>query len=304
MTGPKIGVNELVHLYHDGAFGRRELLERLTKLTGSAVVAAAVLAADTTAPVCGTCPADVKVPADAPDLDTADVQFPGDASTLNAYTARLKSDNPTPLPAVLVIHENQGLTEHIRDVTRRVARAGYFALGVDLLSRVGGIANYPDPAQRVAAYNSLSADARLADMLTSVAYMKSRTDLVSGDKVGIVGFCAGGGNVWTMAVSSDDIGASVVYYGQPPAVDQLDNLKAPVLCHYAELDMNFSTRVLQTAPSLLTKKKSFELHIYKGVGHAFNNDTGPAYNHDAACKAWARTIEWFDQNLKPAPAAG
>ena len=294
-------VEELVHLYVDGAFNRRELIQRVARHTGSVAAAMAALSGFPIAQAqTATCSADASVPADAPDLRVADVQFAGEASTVLGYLAYPRTDGSQLWPGVLVIHENRGMVEHIRDVTRRVARAGYVALGVDLLSRQGGTAQFTDATQQSAAYNRTTLDERRADLISGLAYLKS-LDMVRFNRIGVVGFCAGGGNAWHLAVNVSELKAVVAFYGTPiPPADQLALIKSPVLGLYAELDRNLT---LQTAPTLTTmigQQKTFGLHVYQGVGHAFHNDTGPAYDPAAACNAWARTLAWFSKFLNTA----
>jgi len=292
-------IGSLVHLYFDGAFSRRELVRRVAGHTGSIAAAAAVLANMGVAEAQQlSCASDVRVPSDAPDLITQDLQFPGDAGPLFAYMAQPRTDDSYPLPGVLVIHQNRGLVDYIKDVTRRVARAGYVGLGIDLLSRQGGTQQFTDPAAQMQAYNRTTQDERRADLLSAIAFMKSQP-AIQPAALGAVGFCAGGGNCWDLAVNSPDVAAAVVFYGAPPApIEQLDNLAAPVLGNYAELDRTLTARTPDIITGMLNRKKSFELHIYQGVNHAFHDDTGPAYDPAAACEAWARTIAWFDKFLK------
>jgi carboxymethylenebutenolidase len=243
------------------------------------------------------------VPADAPDLATQNLQYPGDAGPLFAYMAQPRTDDTSALPAVLVIHQNRGLVDYIADVTRRVARAGYVGLAVDLLSRQGGTQQFPDPVTQMQAYNRTTQDERRADLLASLAFMKTQPS-IRPDALGAVGFCAGGGNCWDLAVSSPDVAAAVVFYGAPPSpIELLDNVAGPVLGNYAELDRTLTGRTPDIITGMLNRKKSFELHIYQGVNHAFHDDTGPAYDPAAACEAWARTIAWFDKFLKQPKAA-
>src|SRR5712675_2319466 len=139
-------IEALVHLYVDGAFSRRELIQRVAAHTGSVAAAITALAGYSllNAQSVSTCNTDASVPADAPDLNVADVEFPGEAGSILGYLASPKTISGQ-LPAVIVIHENRGLVDHIKDVTRRVARAGYVGLGVDLLSRQGGTQQFTDP---------------------------------------------------------------------------------------------------------------------------------------------------------------
>jgi dienelactone hydrolase len=324
-------IEELAHLYVDGAFDRRELLRRVAGVTGS--IAAATIALESLGlaaerkdgrdgkdgrdeELC-TCPEDVRVPEDARDLEVMQVEFPGEAGTIFLHRARPRHgkrrrhhddastgaspDTATlrtrgePLPGILVIHENRGLNEHIRDVTRRAARAGFVAVGIDLLSRFGGTPSDPEGALRL--YQQTTPAGRLADMLSALAYLQG-LDIVRGDKLGVVGFCAGGGNVWNLALNTDLLSAAVAYYGAPvPAVDALVNLQAPVLAIYAELDRNLTRGILPAILRLEELQKPFGFHVYEGTRHAFHNDTGANYDRLAACDAWCKTTAFFEKHL-------
>ena len=290
---------ELIHLYIDGAFDRRELVKRLAKIVGGTQAAIGLIAAEgLNAQECQTCPDDVRVPADAADLDMQSVQYDGQVSPLFGYLASKKTESGDPVPGVVVIHENRGLTDYVKDVTRRLARAGYAALGIDLLSRLGGTDQFTDPVAATTAYNSLSADARLQDMLSSLQYLKG-VPLTAGKKIGCIGFCAGGGNSFQLAVNGGkDISAAVVFYGTPATQAQIaDQLTAPVLCLFGEQDRNFTGMLPGFITNALNARKPFETHIYQGANHAFHNDTGAAYNRDAACDAWAKTLAWYAKYL-------
>lgn len=291
-------IGGLLHLFEDGAFSRRELLSRLTRRTGSIAAATALVAsaglADTNP---AACLEDVRVPADVGDLEIRDVEFSGAAGPLFAHWARPRQDEPTALPAVLVIHENRGLTEHIRDVTRRVARAGYVALGIDLLSRQGGTAAFPDPEAALAAYRNVTEQTALEDMQAALAWLRDQPNLRA-DRIGAMGFCAGGGNAFNLAVTDESLAAAVIFYGFPPTpIERLSTLNAPVLGIYAELDRTFTGRVPALLTALNEQRKTYSLHVYEGVNHAFHNDTGARYDGAAACDAWARTTAFFLRHL-------
>lgn len=290
-------VGELVHLYVDGAFGRRELIERVTKLTGS--LAAALLAlggyeelnAQAT-PV----PQGTRVAENDPDLEVRDVTYSGLDSNLFGHLAMPRGLREQ-RPGVIVVHENRGLVEHIRDVTRRVAKAGYVALGVDLLSRQGGTAQFTEPTQQTTAYNRTQPAERRADLIASLDYLK-RQDAVVHDRIGAVGFCAGGGNVWDLVVNVTELRAAVPFYGTPPAAADLARLQTPVLGIYAERDRTFTQNMLNAALSMSAQQKVYALRVYDGVGHAFHNDTGANYNAVAATEAWGETLRFFAKNLR------
>jgi carboxymethylenebutenolidase len=297
-------IEELAHLYVDGAFDRRELLRRVARVTGS--LAAAMVALESVGLRAHTddeelcaCPDDVRVPEDASDLEVIhQVEFPGEAGPIFAHQAR--PVGAPPLPGILVIHENRGLNDHIRDVTRRAARAGFVGVGIDLLSRFGGTPD--DPEEALLLYQQTTMEGRLSDMLHALDYLGS-LNLVQSDKLGAVGFCAGGGNCWNLALNTGALSAAVAFYGAPvPPVDQLGNLGSPVLAIYAELDRNLTRSVLPVISGLEDLQIPFGFHVYEGTNHAFHNDTGANYNHLAACDAWCKTVAFFRQHLIDAGA--
>ena len=291
-------IDSLVHLWVDGAFSRRELVKRVAKHTGSTAAALTALAGYEVFGQASTpCPANVQVPADAPDLIVRDVEYPGEESTLFGHLAYPRNATDS-LPGVIVIHENRGLVDHIKDVTRRVARAGFVGLGVDLLSRQGGTSQFPDATQQAAAYNRTTPAGRLSDLISSLAYIKTLPNVVF-DRIGAVGFCAGGGNVWAFALAVEELAAAVPFYGAPvPPLDALDSIRAPVLAIYGETDRNLTMQMGPVMQGMIQRQKTFGFVVYQGAAHAFHNDTGAAYNAEAACDAWARTTAWFNKHLR------
>jgi carboxymethylenebutenolidase len=292
-------IESLVHLYVDGAFSRRELVRRVAKHTGSVAAALAALGGyEAFAQASVPCPATVQVPPDAPDIVAQDVTYPGDAGDMFGYTAWPSNSDSQVLPGVIVVHENRGLVDHIKDVTRRVARAGFVGLAPDLLSRQGGTAQFTDPAAQAAAYGRTTLAERQADLISSLAYIKTLPNVVF-DHIGVVGFCAGGGNVWNLAVVVPDFKAVVPFYGTPvPAVDAVANITAPVLALYAELDRNLTVSMAPVMTAMLQQQKTLGFVVYQGANHAFHNDTGPNYNPEVACDAWSRAMAWFNKYLR------
>ncbi len=304
MYESKNPIDELVHLYVDGAFDRRELVQRVVRVTGSLAAALAVLGGfeELQAQPPSACPANVKVAEDDPSIEGRDVEFAGPGGRMLGYLVQPR-EMTGPQPGVIVIHENRGLVEHIRDVTRRVAKAGFVAIGVDLLSRQGGTAQFTEPTQQTAAYGRTNAFDRRSDLIAALTYLKSLEGRVIHDRIGVTGFCAGGGNTWDLIVNIDEIAAAVPYYGAPPATEaEIARIKTPVLAMYAERDRALTARMAPIMTTLLTQQKVFGLNIYEGVGHAFHNDTGAAYNAEAACDAWAKTMGFFNKFLR-APRA-
>lgn len=295
----KDAVHELVHLYVDGAFDRRELMTRVTKLFGSGAAAAAALGSysEVMAQTPAACPADVRVPLDAADIVAKDVEFKGEGTNIFAHFAYPRGVEGK-IPGVIVIHENRGLVDHIKDVCRRAARAGFAAIAPDLLSRQGGIQNFPEPTQQTQAYNRTNALERRLDLISALDYLKF-TPFVQHDRIGVVGFCAGGGNVWDLVVNLPELAAAVPFYGNPvPAVEDVQKIQTPVLMVYAERDRALTARVAPVMTELLARQKVFGFRVYEGVGHAFHNDTGAAYNAEAACAAWSETVAYFNKWLR------
>lgn len=292
-------IESLVHLWVDGAFSRRELVRRVAGHTGSAAAALAVLRGyDVFAQASTPCPATVQVPADAPDLVTQDVTYPGEAGDIFGYVAYPRAAGTGLLPGVIVVHENRGLVDYVKDVTRRVARAGFIGLAPDLLSRLGGTAQFTDPTAQAAAYGQTTVAGRQADLISSLSYFKTLPNIVY-DHIGAVGFCAGGGNLWNLALVVQELKAVVPFYGTPvPPLDAIANIASPVLAMYAELDRTLTSQMAPVMQTMLQQQKTFGFVVYQGANHAFHNDTGPAYNPDAACDAWARAMAWFNKYLR------
>jgi carboxymethylenebutenolidase len=280
----------VIDLYDDFThrhLDRRLFMERLAKLVGTAAAAAMLPLLRSNYALAQ------QVPADDPRLTTSMVSYPGSSGEVKAYLARPKGD--ARLPAIIVIHENRGLTPHIRDVARRAALAGYVALAPDLMSSVGGTPASEDEA--MAAFAKVQVPVALADLVKTMAYLHSRPDVT--DKIGEVGFCWGGGMVNQLATAAPDLTAGVAYYGVAPPLDKVADIKATMMLHYAGLD----DRVNATRPGYEEALKkagvSYTAYVYEGVNHAFNNDTGAArYNADAAKLAWGRTIDFFNAKLK------
>ncbi len=317
--------HELDHLvaeWEHGAMSRREFFQRAMLLLGSVSAVEALLAAcspavlPTTAPPTATTeapprqtagPGSAAQPAaatpsanalpgyvDPAAVDTSTVTYPSGDIKMSGYLARPKSGGT--LPAVIVIHENRGLTDHIKDVTRRVANLGYNALGVDLLSRVGGTDKFAAPADPTQAINSLKQEDINADLLASVAYLKSQSFVKP--KLGVVGFCWGGGNSLLTAIISQDIAGAVVFYGRNPAnLDDVQKIAGAVQGTYGELDQSITPGVPALDAAMKKYGKPFEYKIYPGANHAFFNNTGPRFNEAAAKDAWARLVEFYKRTL-------
>jgi carboxymethylenebutenolidase len=235
------------------------------------------------------------VPADDPAIEAEMVTFPGEGLAVIAYRAKPKGSGP--FPAILVCHENRGLTDYIQDVARRVAKAGYVALAVDLLSGQGGTAKVTDPAQIPAALSGASPDQLAGYFLNGIKYLQGLA-FVQRERIGMTGFCFGGGMTWLVATKSPDLRAAVPYYGPNPPLEGVPNIKAAVLAMYGETDQRINAGIPAIEAAMQKNGKVFEKFIYPGAGHAFHNDTGRSYNAQAADDAWQRTLEWFAKYVK------
>ena len=317
--------DELVEDHRAGRLSRRDLLRQLTGVCGSVAAASVFLAAcgddgaaapqpaatsttpaTTTAASAPTVPtatsptastvvapkgAALSVAADDPAVRGANVTFAGPAGTVLAYAARPASAGAR--AGVLVVHENRGLTDHIRDVTRRLAKAGYLALAVDLASRAGGTDKAGDSV--TTALTVGKPEDRVADLDAGLAYLRTQPDF--NGKLGITGFCYGGGVTLLYAASQPAVLAAVPYYGTPPSpISVMRSSKAAFLAHYGATDARVTSTMADLDAAIAGTTHEFVVH--DGAGHAFNNDTGGAYNEAAAVAAWKRTVEWFDTYLR------
>lgn len=290
METPKItqamidAYDEYTHLTLD----RRRFMERLTLLAGSGAAAALI------APMLAASKARAAmIEENDSRLVAEDVTYPGGAGEMKGYLVQPK-DAAGPLPGVIVIHENRGLNPHIRDVARRLALEGFIALAPDFLSPLGGTPEDEDKARDL--FSTLDLTAAVNNAEASRVYLAGYEQ--ANGQVGAVGFCWGGGLVNRLAVASPALGAAVAYYGAQPPADQVSSIEAPLLLHYAGLDERINAGIEAYKAALETAGKTFEIHMYEGVNHAFNNDTSEArYDKNAADLAWSRTIAFLKKNL-------
>lgn len=268
---------------------RRVFLDRLVKLTGSAAAAAALL------PLIENRYAHAAVIAeDDPRIEIMTAGFPMEGREMSGYLA--KPAGGSDLPAVLVIHENRGLNPHIQDVTRRLATEGFLAFALDALSADGGTPANEDTAREM--IGKLDPVANLENYLAAIEFISDHPD--GNGMAGCIGFCWGGGMANQLTLWADEsLNAAVSYYGKPLTAEEAQNVNAPLLLHYAGLDERINATMPAFEEALKTGKKDFELHLYDGVNHAFNNDTNAArYNKEAADLAWSRTVEFLRKHLK------
>ena len=232
---------------------------------------------------------------DDPGLNSAMVEIPGNAGNVNAYLSCPKDGGK--LGSVIVIHENKGLADHIKDIARRLAKDGFAGLAVDLLSRQGGTGQYKTQDEAIAAIKNVTQDNVVEDLKSAVAYLKKQ-DFFNG-RIGVVGFCWGGGQSLNFATKCQDLSAAIVFYGKNPnPLDQVQNIPCPVLGNYGEEDPNIMPGVEPLKEALAKFGKSADIKVYPGAKHAFNNNNNAdRYNPEAAKDAWARTIDFYKKNL-------
>jgi len=284
---------EMIQAYDDYThltLDRRDFMQKLKKLTGSAAAAAAI------APMLAASQAKAAIVAeDDPRLKTETITYPGaEGQTMAGYLA-MPADASGPLPAVMVIHENRGLNPHIEDVARRVALEGFLALAPDFLTPSGGTPEDEDKAREM--IGALDRTQTTANAVATIAFLKGND--MSNGKVGVIGFCWGGGLVNQTAVHAGaDVTAAVPYYGAQPAADDVGQIKAKLMLPYAGLDERIGAGIPDYEAALKAAGVDYQIYIYEGANHAFNNDTSEArYNKEAADLAWSRTIAFLSETL-------
>jgi carboxymethylenebutenolidase len=266
-----------------GGMNRREFMEKLKTLAGGTAAAAALL------PMLENNYAQAEMVAEGDDRITGEtLSFEGG----NGYLVKPKTQGK--YPGVIVIHENRGLNPHIKDVARRMALEGFAALAPDYLHALGGTPADADKARDM--IGTLKPEANVATSQAALAALKSHA--AANGKSGAMGFCWGGGAVNALAVADPGLSAGVAYYGvQAPATD-VPKITAPLLLHYAGLDERINAGIPAFEEALKGAGKTYELHIYEGANHAFNNDTNAArYNKEAADLAWGRTVEFLKKHV-------
>jgi carboxymethylenebutenolidase len=280
----------------DGLITRREAIRRLALLGMSAASASALLAAcaaqtgPSATPSAGATASASPGGSVAPAAGEA-ITFAGPRGTLQGFFAPAAD----PGGAILVIHENRGLTDHIRSVATRLAGDGYAALAIDLLSEEGGTAALGDPANVPAALAAASDERLVADMRAGLDELENR---LPGAKLAITGFCFGGGMVWTLLDAGEPrLAAAIPFYGPAPSSPDFSGNEAAVLGIYAEQDARVNASRETAAAALETAGLTHEIKTYPGVDHAFFNDTGGRYDPTQAAAAYADVLAWLGRHL-------
>jgi carboxymethylenebutenolidase len=285
---------ELLDLYDDYAHGR---IDRRAFLRGAAKFAAAGVTAEfLLARLTPNYSWAQQVGKDDARLNTdyLDYASPKGAGKMRGYLARPISSEQK-LPAVLVIHENRGLNPYIEDVTRRLGIAGFLAFAPDALTPLGGYPSNDDEGRTL--QRKRDSEKMTQDFIAAAELLQK--DALASGKVGVVGFCFGGGMANSLAVRIPDvIDAAAPFYGRQPPVEDVPNIKASLLLHYAELDNRINAGWPAYETALKAAKVTYTAHIYEGVNHGFHNDTTPRFDKDAAKLAWNRTIDFFNASLR------
>jgi len=283
---------EWIELYDEfthGTMSRRDFMDRLAKLAGGAAAAAAVV------PLLQNNYAEAGIVAEDDErLATGTLSYQVDDTTMSGYLARLKGGEKR--PAVIVIHENRGLNPHIKDVARRMALEGFLAFAPDALAPAGGTPADEDKAREM--IYELDAEATVRRLAAAVPFLAAYPFCTG--KVGAVGFCWGGGMVNELAAAGVGLAAAVPYYGRQLASDRVPEISAPLCLQYAGLDERINAGIDDFVAALEANHKTFEIFIYEGANHAFNNDTNAArYDKAAADLAWSRTVDFLKRYLRP-----
>jgi carboxymethylenebutenolidase len=280
----------LFDAYVHGAIDRRGFLDKAKKFAVGGVTAAMLLDALN--------PKFAEAQQIAPDdkrLKTEEIEIdsPQGYGKMKGYLARPAAADGK-LPAILVVHENRGLNPHIKDIARRLALDNFMAFAPDALTPLGGYTGDEDSAR--ALFQKLEQQKTREDFVAAYNFLKGRADATG--RVGVVGFCYGGGIAHMLATRLPDLAAAVPFYGNTPAPEEAAKVKAPLLIHFAENDQRINAAWPAYEAALKAANVRYTAYTYPGTNHGFNNDTTPRYDEAAAKLAWQRTIEFFNKHVR------
>ena len=284
---------ELLNLfdqYVHGSLDRRGFLDRAGKFAVGGTTAAMLLEA-----LSPTFAEAQQVPTDDKRIKTERVEYasPRGHERMQGYLVRPAGATGR-LPAVLVVHENRGLNPHIEDIARRLALENFMAFAPDALFPLGGYPGDEDAARQL--FPKLDRQKTQEDFVAAAQFLQKRDD--STGRVGVVGFCFGGLIANLLATRLPDLGAAVSFYGGQPDPADVPKIKAPLQIHYAANDERINAGWPAFKEALEAAKVPYEMHMYPGTQHGFNNDTTPRYDEAAARLAWSRTVEFFRKHLR------
>jgi carboxymethylenebutenolidase len=279
---------ELYDYYAHGRISRRDFLDRAAAFTVAGMTASALLAA-----LSPNYALAEQIPFTDPDIIAEYLAYPSPNGhgQVRGYLVRPKAAEKA--PGIVVVHENRGLNPYIEDVARRLAKAGYVALAPDGLSSVGGYPGNDDRGREL--QQKVDPQKLMNDFFAALEWIKAHPTATG--KVGITGFCYGGGVSNAAAVAYPELDAAVPFYGRQPKAEDVPRIQAPLLLHYAELDTAINEGWPAYEQALKAAGKTYEAHIYPGVNHGFHNDSTPRYDEAAAKLAWDRTLAWFKRYL-------
>lgn len=279
---------ELYDFYAHGIIDRREFLDRASRF------AAGLSAAGLLAALSPDYALAEQVSFNDPDIFAEYLTYPSPRGNgpVRAYLVR-PARATAHVPGVLVVHENRGLNPYIEDVARRLAKAGFMALAPDGLSSRGGYPGNDDEGREL--QRQVDPAKLMNDFFAALEFLPTLAG--STGKVGIIGFCYGGGVANAAAVAYPELAAAVPFYGMQPRPEDVPRIQAPLLLHYAGLDARVNAGWPAYEAALKAHGKTYEAHLYPGVNHGFHNDSTPRYDKDAAELAWRRSIAWFRRYL-------
>lgn len=313
-TFQKYLAEEFYDDFREGTLTRRQFIRRLAFITGSMAATVATMGIlgctqselpSPSEPMPSPVPpvpalqavpdaqSPFSVPEGDPAVNASVVAFDSQGDQIMGYLALPSAGGV--YPAILVCHENRGLNPHIEDVARRFAKAGYVALALDLLSREGGTASQ-DRDQVPGLLSNAPAERHVNDFAAGFAYLQA-LDSVDGERIGMTGYCFGGGVTWRSAVAIPELKAAVPFYGPAPDLEGVPNIRAAVLGVYAEEDNRITGGKDPLEQALVEAGITHQMNVYPGVNHAFHNDTGGRYIEAQATQAWMDTLAWFEQHL-------
>ncbi|WP_363352015.1 dienelactone hydrolase family protein [Methylocystis echinoides] len=276
--------------YVHGDISRRAFLDRVATLGLGVAGAAATL--DALQPRFAEAE---QIAKDDPRIIGAITQFPSPEGNGSVRGYLVKPAKTTgKLPVILVVHENRGLNPHIEDIARRLATANFIVFAPDALAPLGGYPGDEDKAREL--FQKLDQEKTRQDFIAAAKALEALPD--SNGKVGVVGFCYGGGIANFLATRLPELGAAVPFYGAQPKAEDVKNIKAPLLLHYAGVDDRINAGWPAYEAALKDAKVDYQAFVYPGVQHGFNNDTTPRYDAAAAKLAWGRTIDFFNAHLR------
>jgi carboxymethylenebutenolidase len=282
-------VFDLYDAYAHNRLNRRDFMEKLSAFAVGALTVPALMSFlmpdyKTTA----------EVKSDDPRIQSDYVTYNSEKGGGNIKALLSKpADKKAKMGGVVVVHENRGLNPYIEDVGRRLAVAGFISIAPDALTPLGGYPGDDDKGREM--QSKRDKNEMLEDFIDAFGYLKKHPDC--NGKIGVVGFCFGGGIANMMAVRIPELSAAVPFYGAQPDKELVPQIKAPLLLHYAGLDTRLTDGWPAYEAALKENKKEYTAYIYPGVNHGFHNNTTPRYDKAAADLAWSRTIDFFNAKL-------